>query len=139
MSLFTFIFILSYSINIDWYDTDSAFELALKENKIIMIYFYADWCVYCKKLEKEIFSDDSFNKKFRKKFVGIKLNAENNQTLHKFNNKIKTPKEIAELYNVSALPNILFMNENGEKIGFLNGYHDLKSFIKVLDHLEKNY
>lgn len=54
-----------------WYTNfEQAQAAAQKENKDLLINFSgSDWCIFCIKLEKEVFSQDSFAKEAEKYFV----------------------------------------------------------------------
>src|SRR5262249_44807650 len=55
---------------------DRAVEAAKKENKIVLIDFYADWCQPCKMLDGLTFSDEKVKQFLKDKAVAIKINTE---------------------------------------------------------------
>lgn len=83
-----------------------AFEHMLEEartmKKKVMIDFYADWCVACKKLSQS-FNDPSLAQKLNDYFL-IKVDASSATT---YLNTIQTR------FNVVGLPTIIFLNEWG--------------------------
>ncbi|MDH3744857.1 MAG: thioredoxin family protein [Acidobacteriota bacterium] len=52
------------------------FEEAERENKAVLLYFYTDWCPYCKKLDRDILSRAQVEAT-TKFFVKIKVNPDN--------------------------------------------------------------
>ena len=63
-----------------WYADYSGYKTALnvseKLNTPIFIYFQADWCRYCRKLENELFSTTN-GRKILKKIIKVKITPEN--------------------------------------------------------------
>ncbi len=43
---------------IKWLSFDEASELAVKEPKMILVSVYTDWCGWCKKMDRETFTDN---------------------------------------------------------------------------------
>ena len=50
-------------------------SLSVKPKKV-MLFFYADWCVYCKKMEEAAFKKPEIIKKLNRDYYVVKLNAE---------------------------------------------------------------
>lgn len=46
------------------------------EVKPVVLYFYTDWCVYCKKMERNAFKDPEVVSKINRDFYAVKMNAE---------------------------------------------------------------
>ena len=66
---------------INWIDFEQLEDsLALKPKKTF-IYFYADWCVYCKKMDRNAFKDPEIIKKLNSDYYAIKMNAESTDTI----------------------------------------------------------
>lgn len=86
-----------------------AMAQAKAQNKLVMIDFYTDWCVWCKRLDKDTYPNAQVVQT-AKQFVAVKVNAE------------KEGLAAAKKYNVSGFPTILFVNGSGEVEGRINGY-----------------
>ena len=80
---------------IQWESYYSGMSLADNNNKAVFLHFYATWCSYCAKMEKESFQNGAIIKLLNKNFISIKVDIE------------KLPK-IAEEFNVFALPSLVF-------------------------------
>lgn len=46
------------------------------ESRPVFVYFYTDWCVYCKKMDRNAFKDPEIVSKLNKDFYPVKMNAE---------------------------------------------------------------
>ena len=74
----------------------SHFNDTIKNNKVVMVDFYADWCIPCKSLSK---------------FISAKLIGNYDFELLKIDVEDKTYKDIVEKYEVSSLPTLLFFKK----------------------------
>lgn len=54
------------------------YESALKDNKKILLYFYANWCALCKREQKETFA--AFNELHDSDWVGFRVNYKDSDT-----------------------------------------------------------
>jgi thioredoxin-related protein len=106
-------------------DFDEAVELARKQNKDLLVDFTgSDWCIWCKKLDKEVFSEQAFLDAAQKDFVLVALDFP-----HADDVKAKVPnpdrnKELSEKYEIQGFPTVLLMNPDGEvyaKTGYRPG------------------
>ncbi|MCC7299201.1 MAG: DUF255 domain-containing protein [Bacteroidia bacterium] len=61
---------------IEWLDFESGYAKAAKENKMLMIDVYTDWCGWCKVMDKKTFSNDTIIAKLNQSFVMVKMNPE---------------------------------------------------------------
>ncbi len=65
-----------------WLDFESAYVKAQKENKILMVDVYTDWCGWCKVMDRKTFSNDTVQALLNKYFVVAKMNPEKNHIYH---------------------------------------------------------
>ena len=110
------------SKSIKWYSHDEGIAVAYSEGKKIYINFRADWCVYCKRMEKETFSNPAVISYLNKHFISIMVDTDKET---KLSNK----------YGVRALPDSWFLFKNGDIIGRRKGYIKPDTFMKILKSL----
>ncbi len=114
--------------SIDWVHYDNQpVELFQKENRAILLDFYADWCPSCKELDRKTFADKKVREASRQ-FVMIRVNCTSPDAGSGF---------LTRKYNVSGLPTIVFINANGEElpklraVGFLDPSEMLERMVKA--------
>ena len=67
--------------SVDWLSFE-ALEVALTEQpKKIVIHFYADWCVYCKKMEQSVYTKPEIQEVLNKDYYAVKFNVESRDTI----------------------------------------------------------
>jgi len=104
---------------IKWYSYQDSLRAGKEEGKKIFLNFYADWCTYCVKMEKETFRDPEVVAYLNKYFISTRVNSDRQQ-------------DLARKYNVQGLPSTWFLAEDGEAIGNLPGYIPAKMMLKIL-------
>ncbi len=107
---------------------------AKAENKYILVDFYADWCTYCKKMDREVYTQESVKKRLRASFAAVKVDVESSKKI-KFMDKEVAQKDLAAAFNVHAYPTIWFLDPQGQPIAPLPGYIEAPMFATVLDYI----
>ena len=112
-----------------------------KQPKKVWVDVYTDWCGWCKKMDKEVYTHEGVVKVLNKEFVAIKLNAESNAKLT-FNGTMMTQSELAQSLGVSSYPTTVFFTADAQLITTLPGYVPGEEFSKILtfigeEHYEK--
>jgi thiol-disulfide isomerase/thioredoxin len=99
-----------------------ALEKAQKEDKLIFVDAFAEWCGPCKKMAATAFKDEKVGKYFNEHFINVKMDMEKGEG-----------PSLQDKFNVSAYPTLLFLNDKGEivnrSVGAL-GADQLLSFSK---------
>lgn len=57
-------------------DLNDALRIAQDQNKLIFIDGYANWCIPCKLMEEEVFTNNQVSEYFNKHFVNLKIDLE---------------------------------------------------------------
>jgi len=127
----------------NWTELEKALE---REPKPVFIYFNADWCAYCKKIDREVFTKEEVIKKLNNDYYALKMNVESLDTIvfdnvTFINKQAKTKRNgIHELPLLLAsregepftLPATLLLDPNFvAKIRFYN-YYTSKQLLKML-------
>ncbi len=107
-------------------DLDAALAKASKNNQVVMLDFYADWCISCKELERFVFSNaDVVNA--MKNTIALQADVTAND---------ETDKALMARFNIIGPPAILFFNNGVEsRAQRIVGEINAKGF---LEHLEKS-
>jgi thioredoxin-related protein len=109
---------------LEWVDShDAALQRAKKEKKLVLLDFYTDWCGWCKRLDKEVFADPSFQKEAAG-VLAVKVNAE------------KLP-ELAQKYQVTSYPRLFVLDSNGMVVERIRGYLNLADFTSKIQQVKK--
>ena len=118
-------------------DVPKAIEKAKAENKLVLMDFTgSDWCGWCIKLNKEIFSTSEFGEYAKKNLVPVEIDFPNKKAQSA--ELKKANKELQKKYKIQGYPTIVVLDGEGKKVGEL-GYMagGPKPFIAKLDELKK--
>jgi len=106
---------------ITWLRYDEGLELMkTSSDKHIFIDFTATWCGWCKRMEKEAFSDPVVIKKVNEHFIPVKVWGDKYDTLNIDGYKI-TQSNLARQYRISGYPAFWFISPENTRIGPLRG------------------
>lgn len=119
---------------IKWVKYDEGLRMAAEENKPIFVDFYTNWCGYCKKMDRETFSDAEVASYMREKFVTVKVNAESNETVAVSDESL-SEKQVSRSFGVRGYPTYWFLKASGEKIDNVRGYRPPESFLTILQFI----
>jgi thioredoxin-related protein len=121
-----------------WYtDWDKGLEAAKKEQKPVIVDFYADWCVYCKKMEKETFTAPEIKKRLAEGWIAIKVDLGIRDKQGTFDGKTMTYPQLASYFGVNGLPTYLFIDKEGKPVYPYPGYVPKEQFGPMLDYFKE--
>ncbi len=113
---------------------NEALTIAKKEKKKIVINIYADWCIWCKKMDKDVFPDVNVQKELNKNFVFFRMNGESN-ALIEYDGRKFTHAQFVKAFGIRGFPATLFLNYDSKPITVLPGYVDASMFVNVLKYI----
>ncbi|MBF0117321.1 MAG: thioredoxin fold domain-containing protein [Desulfobacterales bacterium] len=109
---------------IKWYSYQEGVDMAKKEGKMVYIYFYTDWCPYCKIMEKNTLKNEGVIEYLAKSFISVRINTDKE-------------RDIPMRYGVRGLPSNVFLSKEEALIGSRPGYIETDVMLKVLQYLQK--
>ncbi len=110
--------------SIKWsYDFEKAAKVAKQTNKPMMVDFYTDWCGWCKKLDKDVYSDARVIE-LAGKFVCVKVDGDKYSKL-------------VEKYKVDGYPTIVFYNSKTKEVSRVVGYKNADAFVAAMNEALK--
>ncbi|MCX7044038.1 MAG: thioredoxin family protein [Candidatus Sumerlaeota bacterium] len=112
-----------YAAETGWTENlEAAKQQAAKEGKdLLMDFTGSDWCGYCIKLDKEVFSTDEFKKAAPKNFILVKLDFPNDRSKMSKETQVQNAR-LRKEYGVSGYPTIYLADATGVPYGVLGGY-----------------
>jgi tetratricopeptide (TPR) repeat protein len=106
---------------------ENGFEEALKRaraaGKPVMIDFWAEWCGWCHRLDQTTYVDPSVVR-VADGFVAVKVNTEG----------AERDLKVAERYDVTSLPTILFVSPAGRPLLRVDGFQGPGQFPRTLEN-----
>ena len=125
----------AWAKDIEWQKTDdsvqknydSALAKAKKDKKVVLVDIYTDWCGWCKKLDRDTYSDKDVQAKVAKDFIAVKVNPE----------KSAAGSALARQFGVRGYPFIAFVDADGKKISQIGGYVNATAFLSQLEQVAK--
>lgn len=111
--------------SVHWKDHETAPDQSKASGKPLIIHFYADWCSWCKKMDKNTFSEESVASYINDKFIATRINTEKNS-------------DIAAAFRVRGLPDTWFFTSEGESITHFPGFMPAEQFLSLLKYIGSN-
>ena len=94
----------------------------LFRSKPIVLYFWAAWCTYCKKMEKTTLAENAVLTELKENFISISVDMDKD-------------KKLVSQWNIRGVPAIWFLKSDGTKISNIPGYVDERQFLKALKYI----
>ena len=129
----------AFAAESDWQtDLNKAQQEAKSSNKLMLLDFTgSDWCGWCIKLNREVFSKPEFKQYAAKNLVLVELDFPRMKA--QADSLKKQNEELASKYGIQGFPTIIVLNGEGKKVGEL-GYMEggPTAFIAELEKLRKS-
>jgi len=138
----SFCFLLFSSFNksakdeLTWYKWNEAYPLAQKEDKILLIDAYTDWCGWCKKMDRDTYSNAEVIKKINKHFIAVKFNPELRDLTYDIDGQTFSARDFyAQLTRgeKTGFPTTYFINPKKKSLFIDPGYRNAETFLQILD------
>ncbi|TAL70433.1 MAG: thioredoxin family protein [Bacteroidetes bacterium] len=91
---------------LNWLSYDDALIVAAKKNKPVLLNFYSIWSEDCKRLDRDVFSNDSLKNMLKSKYILARIILDNKQ-----NSKIAK-----EQFDIKGIPALVELSPKGKEI-----------------------
>jgi thioredoxin-related protein len=119
-------------------DVPKALDRAKAEQKVVLLDFTgSDWCGWCKRIDKEVFSTTEFKEYATKNLVLVEVDFPRQK---KLSPELKKANDaLQNRYKVEGFPTFVVLNGEGREIGRQVGYLEggSKAFIAKLETFKK--
>ena len=113
---------------------------AIEVNKHLVVFFWQDFCGYCKNTIEKNLTQQSIRDVFDEHFDVVALNIWGSKEVYGLDGTVTTEKEIARSLGVQFTPTIIFFNAGGKPVLRLNGYVSPTDMQAALNYVQnKSY
>ena len=126
ISVFTLLVQFSFASSINYVSGgfDAAKNRAQTEGKMLLVDFYATWCVPCQWMDETTFADPAIVHKMNTDYVSVKINIDDFDGY-----------ALKELYGVKVLPTVIIIDNDGKVV---DRVEETIPPTKMSDILERN-
>jgi thioredoxin-related protein len=128
--------VISSKPAIQWMEYNTGLQKAKTLKRPIFIDFYAEWCHWCRVMDRQTFSDEMVIRKVSEDYVAIRIDVESGGMIT-YGGKRLRPKEFAAMIGVEGLPTLVFMDRNGEMVTKIPGYIEPGIFLSMLGYIKE--
>ena len=129
---------ITASAQVRWMTLDEALAAQQQAPKKILMDVYTDWCGPCKLLDKNPFGNPDVSAYINQNYYAVKFNAEGNEPINYMGNSFGNPNydpnrtgrnarhEFTAYLGVTGYPTVVFLDEQGQFITPVVGYHNVQ-------------
>lgn len=120
--LFTFMALTTSFGQIDFFHGtwEEALAKAKAESKVIFVDAYAEWCGPCKRMAKNVFTQERVGEFHNEQFINMKIDMEKGMGL-----------TFRQKYPVSAFPTLFYIDSSGEVVHKVKGAQKVDGLLKL--------
>lgn len=118
-----------------WKPFEEAVDMAKQQDKKLLVDVYAPWCPWCRRLQREVYTDETVQSYLTDHFIVTRLDGENELDSLQFRQYTLTPSELAEGLGAEGYPTTVFLDSDAKYITRLPGFIDASEFMNVLSYI----
>jgi thioredoxin-related protein len=122
----------------DWRAWNDGMQQAATTKRPVIVDVYTDWCGWCKRMDRDVYSRAEIADYLRKRYVTIRLNAESSDQA-RYEGRNYTGEGIAQRFRVSGFPTTIFLRSTGEHMASVPGYLPPDRFLLLLRYVAEGY
>lgn len=108
-------------------DFKAALQEAEEKQVPLLIHFYADWCMPCQRMEREVFTNPAVKEYLSSHVIPLKVNSDHRQ-------------DLVNRYGVQTLPSDVLIDPlNGRVIALNAGYQDRNAYVANASSAEAKF
>ena len=123
---------------VEWRSWNAGIAEAAATGRPVLVDVYTEWCGWCKRMDRDVYSRADVREYLASHFVTIKLDAESSAP-GKYEGRSLTSSGIAQRFRVSGYPTTVFLRANGEHLVNVPGYIPADRFKLMLTYIGEDH
>lgn len=119
---------------INWYSLEQAQKLASENGRKVLVYVKADWCSYCRRMEKEVFPDGEVRARIERYFYPARVDIESDAPIT-YNGQKMTQRIFARRMQAISTPTFIFIGSDGSVLGRQPGFMEKDLYMTLLGYV----
>ncbi len=113
---------------VNWVEADKVMEMSKKKKKPIFLYYYTDWCISCKVMNKTSFGNSELAKLLNENYYPVRVNAADTSDINFLDKSYKSrgtskPSELASAFlDNFQMPAVVIFDADHKLVTRVSGY-----------------
>jgi thioredoxin-related protein len=122
---------IQWEVDLNW---KQIIARAKKSKKYIFLDCFTTWCGPCKRMDKEVYQNDTIGDYFNRQFLSVKLQMDTGiNDDPKIQEWYSFAKDVMQRYKIGAFPSFLFFSPNGKIVHKAEGFKKGNDFILLAE------
>jgi thioredoxin-related protein len=117
-----------------WMSWNVGLKRAAETQRPVLVDVYTDWCGWCKRMDRDVYSRPEVRDYLARHFVTVRLNAESAEPAS-YEGRQFTGRTLAMRFGISGYPTTIFLRPAGEHLVNVPGYVPADHFLMLLRYI----
>ena len=123
---------------INWVGTEIAYDSVAVKNNFSMLYFTADWCGWCRKMEDETFTNTNVIQIIGESYNVCWMNI-SSDSMVVYMDTTMSINDVKINYTIPGTPTMVILDRKGNYLSKIIGYQDAETFAATLHSLRLSF